>query len=457
LRTSTVSPARLLKWKYSPSLLFAGINTFCGVVFQLGALYKLGIGARSDLYYASIIIPTLLYSLVFGALNSVLVPMFVEARVDGKDEDTVLMWNCMIITFAGGSALLAIFYYPVLLIFPFLFRKLIWVDLRQVRGVLLAFSLYNIVYMALTTKNCFLFAVGRPVSAQAGVFCGWVASLCLLARLGVRENLALIPLCLVVGNAIALVFPNLEAEAFSYRAGLLKPQTLSVISRTLPIAGGTSVAWLEPAIDGVIASTLKQGSLTVYYFFGKVMFYIATVIASGYVQPVTKHLAELAGSRQWRELRRRTNSVAFRAAVVGLALWVCSLLVFLFIGVVDTPFLRAYVSKFSQNFSVFLLLLGYLFGTLGYVVFSNGLYIMSRQRLFLLASVVTFPAGIILKLLGTRILGLQGLALGTSVYWIGWASLLTGCFYWAVGQNQSNARSLSSIPSYEDPVIELLK
>lgn len=452
-----MNPARLLKWKYSPSLLFAGTNTFCGVVFQLGVLYKLGVGARSDLYYASIIIPTVLYALTFGALNNVLVPMFVETKAHGNREEIVLFWNCMIVTLLGGLVLLVLFYYPVLLAFPLFFRKLAWIDLHQVSSIFLAFSLYQVLYIAVTTKNCFLFAQGRPVFAQMGVFCGWLVSLALLSQFHGSGSLARIPLCLLVGNVVALLFPNLGAKTFFYRAGLLKLQAASVASRAVPIAAGTSVGWLEPAIDTMIASTLKQGSLTIYYFFGRVMFYISTAIFSGYIQPVTKHLSELAGKGRWHDLRHRMNSVALHAGLLGVGLWTCSLVVFLLLGIVNFSFLRSYVAAFGQNFPVFLLLLGYLFGSLGYIVYSNGLYVLHRERFFLLASLATFPVGVGLKLLGVRLLGLRGLAAGTSVYWISWAAVLGACFWSVVGLSQRRARTLNSEPSYQDAAVELLK
>jgi peptidoglycan biosynthesis protein MviN/MurJ (putative lipid II flippase) len=450
-----VSPSRLLKWKYSPSLLFAGTNTFCGVVFQLGALYKMGVGAHSDLYYASILIPTVLYALAFGALNNVLVPMFVEAKAHGNGEEIVLFWNCMIVTVVGGLALLTLFYYPVLLAFPLLFRKLAWLDLRQVSSIFLTFSLYQIFFIAVATKNCFLFARGRPVFAQTGILCGWLVSLALLSRFHGTENLARIPLCLLAGNAVALLFPNLGNETFFYRPGLLKLHTVSVISRIAPITAGTSVSWLEPAVDGVIASTLKQGSLTIYYFFGRVMFYIATAVFSGYIQPVTKHLSELAVEGRWRDLRHRTNSVALHAALLGLGLWACSLVAFLLLGIANVSFLRTYVSAFSQNFPVFLLLVGYLFGALGYVVYSNSLYVLRRERLFLIASLATFSVGILLKLAGARMFGLKGLAAGTSAYWMSYAIVLLFCFIWAARQRQVDSAPAAFSSAFHEPEVEL--
>jgi peptidoglycan biosynthesis protein MviN/MurJ (putative lipid II flippase) len=454
---SNVTLTRLWRSRYSPSLLFSGANTLCGVVFQLGALYKLGVGARSDLYYASIIIPTVLYSLAFGALNNVLVPMFVEAKASAGGEQDALLWNCLFLTLGGGLVLLAVLYYPVLFGFPLLFRKLAWVDMAQVGKVLLAYSLYQILYTAVLTKNCSLFARGRPVAAQAGVFCGWVVSLSFLAGFHGSENLSRIPLCLVAGSTVALFFPNLGSEVFHYRAGLLRQHAVSMFSRTLPIAAGTSVGWLEPAIDGVIASTLKQGSLTIYYFFGRVMFYIATAIFSGYIQPATKHLAEAAGAGRWVELRRRTNSMAFNAVAVGLVISICALGVFLYLGIPKISFLRPYVVTFGQNLPVFLLLLGYLVGSLVYSVYSSSLYVMRRERLFLLASAITFPVGIFLKVLGARMLGLRGLAAGTSIYWVIWAAALAVCFSRAVGRSEKNAHSRVSSPSFQEQAVELLK
>ena len=442
-----MSLSRLIKWKYSPSLLFSGANIFCGVVFQLGALYKMGVGGHSDLYYASILMPTVLYTLAFGALNNVLVPMFVEAKAQGDGEEAVLLWNCLFLTLAGGLVLLAALYYPMIIAFPLLFRKLAWLDLGQVSGVLLAFSLYQVLYIAMTSKNCFLFARGRPISAQAGVFCGWAVSLSCLSLYHGSEPLGRIPLCLAAGNAVALLFPNLGEETLHYRRGLLKRHAISMVSRTLPVTAGTSVGWVEPVIDGVIASTLKQGSLTIYYFFGRMMFYIATAIFSGYIQPVTKHLAELAGSGRWRELRHRTNSVAVNAGVVGIGLSACGLLVFLVLGTLKISLLRPYVLTFGQNFPVFFLLLGYLFGTLGYATYSSGLYVMRRERLYLFASIATFSLGIFLKLSGAWMFGLKGLAAGTSVYWMTYAMVLLFCFSWAARRRQAGTVPVTYSPA----------
>jgi peptidoglycan biosynthesis protein MviN/MurJ (putative lipid II flippase) len=444
----------LLKSTYSSSLIFSGANTLCSVAFQFGILLKLGVGARSDLYFASIVIPLVAYSLTFGALNSVLVPMFVEAKARGSREEIVLFWNCLLVILVGVSASLILLYYPVRVAFPLLFRKLERIDLRQVTSVLIVYSLYQLFYVAVLAKNCFLFARGRPVFAQMGVFSGWVVSLCLLWRLHLAQNIAQIPLCLVAGNVVALLFPALGTNVFFYRRGSLKQHTILLFRRTWPVTAGCSVSWIEPVIDGVIASALKTGSLTIYYFFSRMMLYTVMSILSGYVQPVTKHLAELAVMESLGDLRRQTAKVVTNALLLGISIVSLGILGLLFLRSVGIPFLHPYVLMFSQNLPIFLLLLGYLFGALGYAGYSNSLYVLGRERIFMAVSFIMFPAGLIMKIAGAQMFGLNGLAAGTSAYWLGYSGILVFCFSLALKQRHAQTLSSDYSPAFQGQVIK---
>jgi putative peptidoglycan lipid II flippase len=428
---------RLLKWKYSPSLFLSGTNTLCSIAFQFGILFKLGVGARSDLYFASVVTPLVAYTLAFGALNSVLVPMFVEAKAKSDGEEVVLLWNCLFVTVVGASLLSVLLYYPVRFAFPFMFRRLAWVDLRQVASVLLMYSFYQLLYLSVLAKNCFLFARGRLVRAQMGVFCGWVVSLILLWRIHPVQSLGQIPFCLVAGNAVAFLFPSLGREVFFYRRGLLKQHTISLFARTWPVAAGCSASWVEPAVDGVIASTLRAGSLTIYFFFSRMMLYAVTSIFSGYVQPATKHLAELTAAGSLRKLRRQTRKIVVHGVLLGSGIVGLGLVALLLLGTARIPVLEPYVLIFRQNLLVFFLLLGYLFGALGQVGYSNSLYVLGRERLFMAGSLIVFPVGMIAKFLGARIFGLEGLAAGTSIYWLGYATFLFFCFSLAMKQRHA--------------------
>lgn len=415
--------SRLIKWKYSPTLLLAGANTFCAAVFQLGILWKLGVGAQSDLYFASIVVPMVLYALAFGALNNVLIPMFVEAR-DTVPMESTLLWNSTLMVVGASVMLLLLLYYPILYLFPLMFRKLTWIDLSQVGKVLLAYSAYQTLFSVLAVKNCFLLARERHVAMQMGLFCGWFVSLFLLVLVNPVHALWRIPLCLVVGNAVALAFPNLRRGSFAYHRGFFRFHSVSLSSRVLPVAFGGSVTKLEPIVDGVIASFFKEGSLTIFYFFCRVMFYVSSVTFSGYIQPEQKQLADIARGGHWKVLSQSTRVLTLRAVSISSGLLCSIICACAVLSVCGFASVKTYLAYFTGEFLVFFLLLGYLYGLVAGVAYANSLYVARREKLFLFVSVVLFPLGVLLKITGAYLMDLRGLAAGTSLYWLIYAGSL---------------------------------
>jgi peptidoglycan biosynthesis protein MviN/MurJ (putative lipid II flippase) len=423
-----------ISWKYSGSLFFSGVNTFASLIFQLGTLYKLGVGTRSDLYFASIVAPLAIFTLAFGALNNVLIPMFVEAKSKSDDSEASVLWNCLLGTLAAGTLLLAVFYYPTLWMFPVLFRKLAWIDVHQVGRVILLYSVYQILFSALSAKNCYLFAQERPVSAQMSVFWGWLLSLLMLSRLHSVTNLSDIAMCLVGGNALALVFPNLGSGSFHYKRGLFWTHMASLRDRTLPLIGGGAVSKIEPLFDGVIASLCREGSLTIYYFFSRIVLNVVSVTFAGYMQPAQKALAEMGTAGGWARLRTGTRHVAIRSVLVSLALLAAGCGGVFVLYSMRIHAIRPYFEYFANDWLVLVLLLGYLIGMLACVAYSNSLYIIREERLFMWASLAAFPAGLVCKLLGAYLYNLPGLALGTSIYWLLYAAAIMFAFSWRLRQ-----------------------
>jgi peptidoglycan biosynthesis protein MviN/MurJ (putative lipid II flippase) len=419
-----------ISWKYSGPLFFSGVNTFAGVAFQFGTIYKLGVGVRSDLYFASIMVPLVIFNLAFGGLNNVLIPMFVEAKAKNDGTETAVLWNSLLGTLGGGTLLLAILYYPTVRLFPLLFHKLAWIDVGQVGRVVVVYSIYQIFFSAGAAKNCYLFAQERPVSAQMSAFWGWLLSLVMLARLHSGANLSDIAMCMVGGTALALVFPNLEKAAFRYRKGLFWQNMTALRNRTLPIIGGAAVSKIEPLFDGVLASLCREGSLTVYYLFSRVMLNVLSVTFAGYMQPAQKALAEMGTSGGWGRLRRGTRHVAIRSTLVSLGLLAAGCACAVGLYAVGIHAIRPYIQAFADDWLVFLLLIGYLVGMVVCIAYSNSLYIIREERLFMWASLAAFPAGLLCKLLGAYFYNLRGLALGTSIYWLLYGGAVMFAFSW---------------------------
>jgi hypothetical protein len=183
------------------------------------------------------------------------------------------------------------------------------------------------------------------------------------------------------------------------------------------MVGGSISSRLEPLFDGVLASFCRQGSLTIYFFFGRVMLYMATITSAGYIQPVQKVLAEIAGEGSWALLRLRTKRLAVHATLITLGLLGVAVIFLAFLYLSGFGPTKPYFEYFAHDWFVFFLMLGYVLGVLVGITYANSLFILNKERLFLWASLVVLPAGVLLKFAGAYTYGLGGLALGTSLYW----------------------------------------
>jgi hypothetical protein len=422
------------------SLALSALGVGSSVLFQLIALYRIGYGPRSDLYYASIVIPSVVYSLAFGSFNNILVPMFVEAQSGGESGMITLYFNCLQVVIVGGCALLLVLYLPMILTFAFLFRRLGWIDMREVGLILIAFSVYQILYSAMLAKNCLLYSRGKSVAAQVNTICAWTVSLVIVSILSSLARIAYVPMCLAAGCVVALLIPNPSIHLRFYRGGLLREHITSVFRRGAPVTAGTVVGWVEPALDSVIASYFHSGSLTIYYLFSKCMFYLITTIFAGFVQPTVRALASLAAVSEWAIFRSRMRNALLASEAIAI-----SALIAIVAGLLTwrhIPFLpfQKYVAAIIGQITLLLLLSGYLLGSVGYALYSSALYVLRREHLFLWLSFSVFGGGIMFKLIGAWRLGLHGLALGTSLYWLLYSIVL------AAGYSAVTRRKLSRVP-----------
>lgn len=416
-----------LPWKVTVPLGLAAACTLLAFTFQFLVVEKVDVGVSSDLYYAGTIIALMLYSLVFDPLNSILIPMYVEKSAKGEDVD--LFWNSLLIVVVLGCLMLLVFYYPALVAFHILFRRIEVSNTTQVGRIFVAFGLYQIVYSAIIVKNCFLYSRGHATSSQAGLVCGWLVSIAaLLLQHRPIANLGHIAYCLVIGNVAVLFFPNLDSKMFSFRRKLLRSHVAELAARVGPVLVGSAPYKAESLVDGAIASLCGVGGITVYYLFGRLILSIATVLHLGYIQPETKRLADIATRETGPQLCLRAETTAVRCALLSFAMLfpVASLLVGL--RVLGIKLSLPYLEAFETNTWVLVLMFGYLVGMQVFRVYANALFVIGREKSFAMISIFCFGAGVVFKLAGAHWMGLRGLAAGTSAYWLLYAFAIVFVF-----------------------------
>ena len=430
---------RSVVWNRAMPLFLAGMNSLLSVGFQLSVIYRLGVGGPSDLYYAATIITAVLYTIVFDAVSNVLIPMFVEKASQGHNEHTVLLWNSVLGTASLGLLILLLAYFPLLFLFPLIFKNLALAHTGQLGRIFIAYSLFQILFCLVLVKNCYLFAEGKPAAAQFGLFSGWVLSLFLVWRVDFASDVSRIAYCLALGNLLTLLFPNINRTTFAYRGGLFRAHLTALFTRAAPLATGSVILKAEALLDGALASICGVGSITVFHFFSRMLLAVSSIVNSGYVQPVTRDFAQAAGNNRWQDLRHIVRGSAIKSALTSLFLLLSLALVFVLVGSLNVRHMAVYIQIFNQHYGVFLVLLGYLLGSLVWKVYANGLFVLRKERLFAIVCLSTFAAGILLKFAGTSIYSLAGLAVGTSLYWVLAASIMAAAFRWSVWRSETHS------------------
>jgi peptidoglycan biosynthesis protein MviN/MurJ (putative lipid II flippase) len=425
------------------SVLLAGLNAVLSSGFQLLVVYRLGVGEMSDLYYGATIAVIVIFTIYLDPLSNVLIPMFVEKEADGNNEKVELFWNSMFVVFLFGAAIVLVTYFPMRLALPLIYKSLRWVNHGEVGKIVALYSIYLILFGAITVKNCYLFACGRPVAAQSNMLVSCITSVLLISRLDVATDVSRIAYCLIGGGVAGLAFPNLDRSTFFFRGTHFRAHLSALIRRGWLLTSGSAIFKAESLLDGAIASFFGAGSLTVYQLFSRMLLSVSTIINSGYIQPVTKHLAEAAKHEQWSSLRGQARKSAFWASAAAIACLIPLVAILLILNARPIHALDIFVQLFGRNQGVFLLMLGYLVGSLIWKVYATGLIVLNRERLFALLCISTFLVGVVLKILGAYSAGLAGLALGTSLYWILGAACMAAGFWRSlrVRQDPSWARS----------------
>lgn len=397
------------------------INVFLASIFQIGIIYKIGVGLDSDIYYSAILVSNIFYTVIFGPLNNVLIPMFL-GKANGKP-DAGLFWNTLILVIGIGFISMGMIYLPFLILYPLIFKSISAGNIYNIGKIFLVYSTYNIFFSALCVKNCFLIASGRPLFGQFNILLGWLISLSLLFVVDPTENLHKIAGCLLVGSIGGLFVPNFKAGHIQFKMKNFISDTKKLMERTKSLIFGGSVFKTELLFDGAIASFCGMGSLTIFYFLQRMMSLITNVVNSGYIQPITIKLSDLALGTNLMFLKKELKKSSFRALLISFGFFGLIMVLLKILGYFKIEFFNPYVNIFEENLVIFLLLIGYLFGSIFCKVYATGFYVLKKEFIFLKISTTAFIFGVFFKILGAYFFKLSGLSLGTSMYWV-----LYSCF-----------------------------
>ena len=395
--------------------MLAGANVSSGILFLGAAILSIGAGAETDALFASLAVPTVLLSIVAATVPHVLVPLL--GRLD-EEALRNAAWYFAVLAAAFCGLSTAGLYLSIDVWVPLLFSGL------PERGVALAKELSK----PLVVANGFLmFATALSAVHRARLLFVRNESLLLAANL---VALAFLPILLarfgVYGVPWAmLIRAVLQNALLCFVLGRFRwerpPSDLvrTAWKRIVPLLWGATLFKSTPLIDRVIASLAVPGQLS--------LFVLSFAVVSAGLQVVDRMFAAPLTAQLTRLLDASTTEAP--GGLVRRAAWLCGATVMVgyavaMVGGAIALAMDARIGALSQDdVRSILWILGCLAGVavggaLGQIA-NAGYYACGETRRPTVVSIVGFVLSVPLKLIGFWFAGVTGLALATSVYFLG--------------------------------------
>lgn len=421
-----------------------GAVTFCSVL-QLGLQFLLivwlarrfGTSPTMDAFNSAFAIPLAITSVVVGPLPLVLVPELVRLRTEGSE---AISWRLattiLTVTLACGSLLAAI---GLWLAEPIC--QLIFAGFDTFRMEAAAFALGWLIWLVpLNSLVALLQAMHHSqrhyllpaVSNVAGVGLSF-AVIAAVDSLDLRIVCAALLAGAIFANAILMVpLARRLVEGFAIDLRGLGLRRFSLLAA--PLFFSAVYSRLDPLVDRSIASFLESGSIAELGYAQRLMTALGTLTASGLSVVIFPQLASLSVTPGDERLPRLVAS-AWRFLVVLLTPCVAAIAVYGEPIVADLFQRDAFGPQATEAVAVLaVILLGALVAHSVGEIAAKTHFAMSETRLPALIAVVGFTLGIGLKWVLSQEMGVEGVALGTSLYSCFSLIALLASLYWTLGR-----------------------
>ena len=377
-------------------------------------LVMLGPGRETDSFFAALAVPQLILAVLTGSLAHVLVPLLSggepnKARADAKT--LVLTVAAVFLVVTTVLWLSASWWAPAL--FPG------FTDAQS--ETLVALTRIQLIGMALSALGTVFWAYSysrhRFVRAELSQVLATLLSLCLLLWVLPRFGILAAAWVWVLRSFIQLLILTPEPAFWRQPAGD-RSSLREAWRRLRPLLVGTAYYKTDPLLDRVLSSLAPGGILTLVYFGQQLWGATNQVIATALGSPVIPMLSTLAKERNWEEFRRHYNRRLRLISVIAASIF----LVFLVAGGPALHLLIGHGGLTGESVSRLWLLMvasggAFIFGVAGQIT-SVAFYARGDTSTPTRLGIVTFTLYVPLKVLAFHSIGVLGLQISTSIFFL---------------------------------------
>lgn len=399
---------------------FTLVSKILGFGREILLAYYYGSSSVSDAYLISLTIPGTLFALVVAAISTTYIPMYTKIeKNEGKQNADRYTSN--VINF---SLVLSLFILIITYVFPAGVVKLfasgfsgqtleLAIEFTKITVIGIVFlSVSTVISKALNIKKNFLLPVliGVPYNAILVSF----------IYLSARYDDSYLPFGIVISMFMEFIFLySIYIYKYKYKHSIsmgFKSQSMrEMILLTLPVIFGTSVNQLNTLIDRNLASNIVIGGVSALNYSNRLIYFIFGLLIVTIATLLYPHISKLVANKRIKEL-----TIVFRETIVLSTVVLVPITVFFMyysVEIITILFGRGNFDKDSINLTSSTLF----FYSIGFVglslreITSRFFYAFQDTKIPVINATVGLILNIIFNLIFSRIIGLQGLALATSI------------------------------------------
>jgi peptidoglycan biosynthesis protein MviN/MurJ (putative lipid II flippase) len=399
---------------------FSAVNLLVLFLVQWYTLVEVGAGVQSDALFSSMAVPQFLLVVASGALSYVLLPIFVnlEDQQFGR-----AAW-----TFVAGVAMLASLAAVLLHFSSAFWLSLLFPGYAQ-RELLLTKNLLDVQLpgMIFASVTAVLVATkqskGQYIRVELCSAMANAASLCFLmltiGSLGVFAT-AWAFVLKTIGEFVLLSF---GMERYT-RPDFFGNDIRLASRRIAPLLAGRSLYKTDELVDRGLSSMTVQGQLSLLFIAQKIFAASSLIIDRALIVPIVPTLTRNARENNWLDFRRLLHTRLIIIFLLNAAM----MTVIVLFGRGGLSLLFNYRNFTPESVEVLYLLLIALGGLALFggtaLVLSQGFFALGDTVMPTKLGVISFVAGVAIKILGFLFLGIYGVAIGASLYCLIYTALL---------------------------------
>lgn len=389
-------------------------NIGIAFLFQWYVLTQLGPGMETDALFAGMTLPQLVLAVISGSLMHVLVPLLAGENEDRLRHDA---WGFLVLVGGLFGLLATILYVTAPWWIPLTVPgfggagKVLTIELTRIQLIGMVFAAINgVQWAAYHARQQFVWAEFTPILASAAAL---LLLIWALPRYGVIAaawistlRMALQTLLLAPGMGKPL-WPDLRSPAISAAWQRIKPLLL-----------GTAYYKTDPLVDRFLLSTAGSGSLSLYYLAQQIYGAVSQVINKAIAAPLVPLLSKLHKAGDRDGFRRTYQRKLLQVGAISLA-------GLLFLGLFGQAMLDLLVGhrnisadNVEELWWIMIWLGGMFVGGVAGQICSSSFYACGDTITPTRMSMLTYTAYIPSKVAAFYFLGVIGLAIATSIYYI---------------------------------------